>query len=227
MKITKEKSDFGTDVLIYDADKYLMICFGGTLDLYWSIHDKEISDSKEFFITKENYGVYKLFEKLFDDIDNINIYDEGDDNPLYIENEEEREEYIEEQRRQHEEDKKLYRLYNKSNYNELFDSENRIITWYSDETAHEVANILKIKKEKDRFVIEFKIQPHIEGFDEDFHSGYYIPIRFRNSGSTYNPFNIVFMKMYNDMVNIDDINDYGHQMHIDEYLYQTHKLLKK
>ena len=76
-------------------------------------------------------------------------------------------------------------------------------------------------------MLEFSIQPHINGYDEDFHSPTYIPIRFRNSGSSYDPFNIVFMKMYNEMKNIDDINDIGHQIHIEEYLYNKEKILVK
>ena len=86
----------------------------------------------------------------------------------------------------------------KENYEvyRLFDKENNTITWYSDETNHEVANILKIKKENESFELEFYIQPYIEGYDRDFNSLYHIPIRFRNSGSSYDPFNIVFMRMY-------------------------------
>ena len=83
-------------------------------------------------------------------------------------------------------------------YNEeLFDEENKTITWYSDETAHKVANYLKIKKETDCFIINFNIQENIDGYDSDFNSSLYdISIRFRNSGSRYDPFNIIFMRMY-------------------------------
>ena len=59
-------------------------------------------------------------------------------------------------------------------------------------------------------------------------SSSYIPIRFRNSGSFYNPFNVLFMRMHNKMKKIDDVNDIGHQIHIEEYLYNKQKnLLKK
>ena len=44
-------------------------------------------------------------------------------------------------------------------------------------------------------------------------------IRISNSGSRYAPFNIVFMRMFTKLQDIDDINDYGHQIHIEEYLY--------
>ena len=51
-------------------------------------------------------------------------------------------------------------------------------------------------------------------------------IRFRNSGSRYMPFNAVFMRMFREMQNIDDVNDYGHQMHMEEYLYEKNKMKK-
>ena len=31
------------------------------------------------------------------------------------------------------------------------------------------------------------------------------------------------MRMYNEMKNIDDVNDYGHQMHIEEYMLRKFK----
>ena len=127
-----------------------------------------------------------------------------------------------------EEGKERCRLYNKSNYNELFNQNTRTITWHSDETAWLVSNILTIKEEKDIFIIEFTTQEYIKGYDHDFNSPNYIPIRFRNSGSFYDPFNLIFMRMYNNIKNIDDINDIGHQFLIEEYIYQnTKKLIKK
>lgn len=75
--------------------------------------------------------------------------------------------------------------------------------------------------------MQFFIQLHLDGYDEDFHSPNYIPIRIRNSGSSYDPFNIVFMKMYNKMKKIDDTKDIGHQIHIEEYLYNKEKKLTK
>ena len=42
----------------------------------------------------------------------------------------------------------------------------------------------------------------------------------------YDPFNCVFMKMYNNLCEIDDVKDYGHQIHMEEYLYER-KLVKK
>ena len=209
MKITKEENEFGLSFLFEDRENYLSIFFGGNGDLYWSIKGKKIIDNNlknaTFLITKENYALYCLFDNLYSDIKDINIF----------------EDFVE--------DKTKYQVYNHSNYQELFDEDNRTITWYSDETAHEVANYVKIKKEKDLFSINFYTQEYIEGYNRDFGSLYSIPIRFSNSGSRYDPFNIIFMRMYEGLEEIDDVNEYGHQIHIEEYLYdQEHsKVLSK
>jgi len=221
MKVIKYENEFGLIISFQEFEKQFDVSFGGNLDLYWTIHSKNENDCHEFIITKENYEVYRLFVELFDDIENIKIYTESTI-PFNMETEEEKQDYINEL----EYKKNKYRLYNYSNYNELFDKENNTITWYSDETNHEVANILKIKKEKESFRLEFSIQPYKEGYDRDFNSLNYIPIRFRNSGSSYEPFNIIFMRMYEKMKQIDDINDYGHQIHMEEYLYSQSKIKK-
>jgi len=225
MKVIKEKSEFGLNIILEDSGKYLAFTFGGNGDLYWSIRSERENENYDYFvITKENYAIYSLFEQLFFDVENINIFDE-EDIPFYIDSEEERREYLKKSKKRQEETKVRCRLFNQSNYNELFDN-NQTITWYSDETAHEVANILRIKKEEDIFKLEFYTQPYKEGYDMDFHISNYIPIRFRNSGSSYNPFNIIFMQMYNSMKEIDDTHDFGHQVHIEEYLYNVDKVKK-
>lgn len=223
MKVIKEKSEFGLNIYLKEDGKCIAFTFRENGDLYWSIRSKRDCRSEEgnydyFIITKENYAIYSLFEKLFFDIENINIFDE-ERIAFYFESEEEKQEYVRRKKKENEENKIRYRLFNRSNYNELFNGDKKTITWYSDETAHEVANILKIKKEEDIFRIEFYVQPHIKGYDKDFHLLGYIPIRFRNFGSSYEPFNVIFMRMYHNIQEIDDVNDIGHQMHIEEYLY--------
>ena len=51
-----------------------------------------------------------------------------------------------------------------------------------------------------------------------------VSIRFRNSGSRYNPFNIIFMKMFNKL---QEYNPEYHQIHIEELEYQKKLTLKK
>jgi len=224
LKLRKVESEFGLNVVLEDIDKYISFSFGGNGDLYWAIHSRN-KDDKYFIITKENYNLYNLFLQLYDDIENINIFD-LDYVPFYLETKEEKDEYIKKRKEEVEYQKYKCSTFNYLNYNELFAKEEKVITWYSDETAHKVANFVKIKKYESCFKIEFFIQSYIEGFDKDFHTDYYVPIRFRNSGSRYDPFNMLFMKMYNEMHLLDDINEIGHQIHIEEYLYGKEKCKK-
>ena len=202
-------------IRLQEANLNLDISYMGNLDLYWTINSKDnVINNNIFTITKENYALYELFEQLFIDIKDINIYSGEPVIPFYLEDEEEISKYLEEQ-------KEAYRKHNLANYNKLYDDVNKTITWYSDETNHEVANILKIKKEDECFNIEFNIQKENSIYDRDFHSEHYIPIRFRNSGSSYDPFNIIFMRMFNNLKEVDDVNEIGHQICLDEYLYNV------
>ena len=203
MKLTKEKNEFGTQINLKGEDSNLLISFGGTGDLYWTIKSNDVEKQNTISITKENFGLYKLFDQLYEDIKNINLYEDR------------------------EVDDEIYRVYNHSNYNELFDGESKTITWYSDETAHKVANYVTIKKEDESFNISFHTQQDIDGYEEDSKSDFYIAIRFRNSGSSYYPFNVVFMEMYNKLVDLEDTNEYGHQIHMEEYLYEKEKAKTK
>ena len=194
MKIIKKENE----VILIDKEKILTILLRGNDDLYWEFENKSNNPSPEsncIFITKENYKLYDLFNKLYNDIENINI----SENHTF-------------------EEPEKYHRYNLSNYNKLFNKEQKTITWYSDEDLHKIASIVKIKKLENSFKLEFLSQNPIKN-----HFPKEIQIRFRNSGSYYKPFNIVFMKMYNKLQEIEDIHDINHQYHIEEYLYIKEK----
>lgn len=223
MKVRLMQNDFQTaDIYLIEGNKTLLITFAGNGDLYWIMQNKACDENAEysydyFDISKENYGVYLLFEQLLSDIKNINI-SEDKEFPLYVETDEEKKEYLENL----ELEKEMYRKSNMSHYNDLYDGANTI-TWHSDETAYEVSNIVKIQKMDNIFRVEFSSQPHIAGYDGELNQLGHMSIRFRNSGSRYSPFNILFMRMFNKLQEVDDVNDYGHQIHIEEYLYNNDK----
>jgi hypothetical protein len=231
MKVTKEKSDFGTNIFVEQDHKYVSFTYGRNEDLYWSIHNRKGIDGLKhdsFTITKENYGIYHLFEELYRDIETIHIHEYTEDDIPFGLEDDEKEEYLREFEEREEENRVRCREENRSHYNELFNPEEQTITWYSDETASEVSNILRIKKEEESFKLDFIVQPYIEGYSKDNYSDFYIPVRISNSGSKYDPFNIVFMRMYEKLKEVDDVKDIGHQIHIDEILYDLdHKLVKK
>lgn len=228
MRVLLETNEFGIkDINLIEGNKYLSIIVRGTGDLYWVIRNAKMNiDEKysydSFEITKENYQVYSLFEGLFYDIKNINIFGKEIEYPPYVETDEEKREYLE----RLDSDKMNYRMFNMSHYNDLYNEDEKTITWVSDETGFEVANKVLIHKLDDRFLIEFKTQTNIEEYEMEDDIPGTMGIRFRNSGSRYMPFNTVFMRMFREMQNIDDVNDYGHQIHMEEYLYEKNKMKK-
>ena len=233
MKVKVEEEYFGTSIYLSEADKIMRISFGGNLDLYWTLQKNErgylAQDeiiSEEFVITKENYRVYELFEDLYNDIENINIFYE-DEIPAHIKDPVEIKNYIDETNEYKAETREWCHIHNWAHYNDMFNPEEKTITWYSDETNPKVSNLVQIKKEEESFRLTFRTQCYTGGYDEDSHLFGLIPIRFRNSGSRYDPFNVIFMRMYNNLKEIDDINDIGHQIHIEEYLYEKNKTLIK
>ena len=112
---------------------------------------------------------------------------------------------------------KLYKRKEESNkylkrfgsYKKLFDSSTGIISWHDDESIFEEGNVVNIIPGDEEFVLEFVPGIKCDPYDM-------IGIRFRNSGSTYTPFNSVFMRMFNQLQDYDPNN---HQIHIEEYLY--------
>lgn len=179
----------------------LLIRFGENLDLYFALRSSGVDVNKfnSFYITKENMIIYNLFEKLYIDIENINLFGKT------------------------EEDKLGYRLFDMANYNKLYNPDTNTITWCSDETAFEVANYLQIAKEEEKFKLDFFTKPDMGGYERDYHTKYSIPIRFRNSGSRYDPFNRCFMKFYHELQKYDP--EY-HQITIEEYKQNYEKKLK-
>lgn len=216
MRVILSDNDYGTkDIHLVDENKTLSIVFAGTGDLHWIIRNTDCVELEEyaydyFEITKENYQIYSLFEKLLYDIGTINIFgDEKIKTSSDVKFQKMRE-----------------RKYNMSHYNDLYDSDDGTVTWVSDETGFEVANMVSIKKREDKFSIEFRTQPYIEGYDREYNTLGMIGVRFRNSGSRYAPFNVIFMRMFRGLQEVDDVSDYGHQMHIEEYVYQKSKVRK-
>lgn len=216
MRVILSNNDYGTkDIHLVDENKTLSIVFAGTGDLHWIIRNTDCIEAEEyaydyFEITKENYQIYSLFEELLYDIGTINIFD-GEEIKTSS-------------------DVKFQKMgerkYNMSHYNDLYDSDDGTVTWVSDETGFEVANMVSIKKREDKFSIEFRTQLYIEGYDREYNTLGMIGVRFRNSGSRYAPFNVIFMRMFRGLQEVDDVSDYGHQMHIEEYVYQKSKVRK-
>ena len=80
-------------------------------------------------------------------------------------------------------------LKNNGVYNRLV--QDSAIIWYSDNIYDEKANKLKIEKKDDKIILTFTDNPD----DPTFGFG----IRICNSGSKYEPFNLCFMNLFNQL----------------------------
>lgn len=182
-----------------ENDKIMVLSFQGNLDFYMSaISFKDNREKKiSFTITKENYTIYSLFEELFQDIVECNIFKVDEQRLEFLDDDDERREYIERIERMNS-DLKGYSAYKRL-------VKRNLITWKSDDRDYGEPDFVKIYKGEDAFYITFIRQ------SEELHMG--TVVRFRNSGSSYDPFNIPFMKFFNKLQEYDP---QFHQIHIEE-----------
>lgn len=187
---------------IRDNEKMMLLSFEGNLDFYMSAVSMKDHREKKicFTIDKSNYTLYSLFYELFEDITNCNVFTIDQQRLEFMEDDEERKEYIDRINRLNSD---LHRF---SPYNRLV--KRNLITWKSDDRDYGEPDFVKIYKGEDAFYITFVRQ-------SDFlHLG--TSVRFRNSGSSYDPFNVCFMRFFNKLQDYDP--DY-HQIHIEEIEY--------
>lgn len=174
-------------------DGRFQISFENVQDLYWTyrptISMYDCPDVKSFKITKENYYLYEALDELYSAI----INDKPHSNCPFD-------------------------YYGKDNKVPSYNSAKAIgllvdnkIEWRSDDFDFDDASILSIEKVKDVFCITFQ-KSNSTGLHLTF------AVRFRNDGSSYSPFNITFMNMYNKL------KKYDYQMHIEEILYEQDKV---
>lgn len=191
------------DYEIKDNNKRFVISYEGTLDLYFSafLEGDYQSQKIEFEITKENYYLYQVFDTLYSNCLNCNIYKVDELRYELCETNEERKELVNEIKGLND------NLRQYSEYNMLF--ENEYLSWKSDDNLYEEADTLNIYKEAERYKLEFIRK------NKEMHLG--IVCRIRNHGSRYKPFNMPFMDLYNTLQKYDP--EY-HQVHVEEYLYQ-------
>lgn len=177
MNIEFLNNTFGKYLKLTQNGNTFNILFGSNLDLYFQpvMNRMELFTSDEhleFKISKEDGFLYEAFMHLYEKI----IY--------YIPLEEM--------------DSKREREYQKlkDSYRPFPLVHDKVISWHSDEEDVDTSSILNISKTEDNQIkLEFiKNKP-----EDDLYLTY--AIRFRNSGSTYDPFNFRFMELYNSLCN--------------------------
>lgn len=193
--INCKKNGYGYDYFeINNNEGTFIISFENNLDSYWTF-----KPNVNFLDSKENYEVditkenYFLYQ-LFDDL--YNSVKTG----------------IIKTGRTYDDDGIIEA--HKSEINQLFVDNS--IYYLSDDFIKDEASSFKIKKEEDIFKIIFTKSHSKEYFNS-------FTVRIRNSGCRYGYFNILFMNLYNKLVEYSKEEYY--QMYIEEYVY-TKKLKK-
>jgi len=187
MNIEKTKNMMGSyDFCLTKKDKTLKIIFAGNLDLYFMLSNGKMLPYKQnvslfFDIDKEDNEIFELFDSLYKDVISGNVFGK---------------------------DALFETYYDPKKYTESFEysllvDENFNINWVSDDGPLELEDSLTISKiddDKYRLIFNRNDKP----LDFGFKSSNYINVRFCNSGSRYNPFNCVFMRMFNRLQEIDN-----------------------
>lgn len=197
LQLKKSTTDHGYDSFTVIADEGSFdITFENNLDLYWYFRPKcnfmDSMESYDLIITKEDYEIYREFDILYNSIKNKTPF--------------------------------AGNLFDDENRSKVVDIDkytdeklfiNDKVNWHSDDFPYENASYVTIEKKNESYIIEFHKSKNADFFDT-------FSIRFRNSGSRYDPYNFLFMNMYN---NLKDYNYDFHQIHIEEYMHQK-KLLR-
>ena len=196
MVVLKEEIENGLySITLIKEEKLFKIVSMGNGDFYWVFYDKNEKDLNHRSGTFEiTKENYEIY-KIFDE-----LYNDVKDSKIFGEEsfDKERESYF----------KKV------SNYNDLFHE--GIITWVCDEIGHiDDTNLVNIHKNEESYTIEFLLN------DKEYYGH---SIRFRNSGSYYRPYNIIFNRMFDKL---KDYEDEYRQIHIEEYLYEKNRILKR
>ena len=176
MNIEFLNNTFGKSLKLTQNGNTFNILFGGNLDLYFQPDMDRMKlitnrEPLEFVISEEDGFLYDAFLNLYEKITQYSPYDEID---------------IEEKECQEKKD----------SYRPFPLVHDKVISWHSDEEDVDTSSILNISKtDNNQIKLEFiKNKPE---------NGFYLTyaIRFRNSGSTYHPFNFRFMELYNSLCN--------------------------
>ena len=208
MVVKKIKNEYGSnDIILEDNNKQLRMFFLGNLDLYWSIYDcdkKHDNNVLEFMITRADYRIYELFDELYNRVKNCEVSKINEVDLQFCRTKEDLKECIERVKRYNQ----YVLMIEQNNPERLF--KDNMIQWHCDDASYDDAHVLKIMpKDVDSYLVRIELNNR-ELYNRN-------SIRFRNSRSGHNPFNVLFMEMFNKLqnYNIDD-----RRIHMEEYVYQ-------
>lgn len=183
------------DIFIRDGKKLLKIFYGANGDLYFDIfgscNKNENGLRTAIFSIKQHDEVYQYFEQLVNCIIGCEVFDMSDIELRLCDFDNDVTDELINSAQKRNENLKTKQVYKKLVHNGT-------IIWYSDNIYDESANILQIEGNREEIKLTFIDNPD----DPSFGFG----IRICNSGSKYDPFNICFMKLFNQLQLLDKAN---------------------
>jgi len=175
------------DIFIRDGKKLLKIFYGANGDLYFDIFGSRNEDENGLctatFNIKAHEDVFPHFEQLVNSIIGCEVFDMVDIELEFCDFDNDVKDELNSVQKRNE------NLKTKQIYKRLV--HNNTIIWYSDNIYDESANILQIERNCEEIKLTFIDNPD----DPTFGFG----IRICNSGSKYDPFNICFMNLFNQL----------------------------
>lgn len=179
------------DIFIRDGKKLLKIFYGANGDLYFDIfgscNKNENGLRTAIFSIKQHEEVYQYFEQLVNCIIGCEVFDMSDIELKFCDFDNDVTDELNSAQKRNE-NLKTKQVYKKLVHNDT-------IIWHSDNIYDESANILQIEGNREEIKLTFIDNPD----DPSFGFG----IRICNSGSKYDPFNICFMKLFNQLQLLD------------------------
>ncbi len=247
-KYDKDRDYVRRIIFTRDENQKFIIHFEGNLDLYFTLEN--FGSNSSFIIGKDNYKVWSIFDTLYYNIINARVYEPVDVDTIFETkmnelgiDELDYHLYPDFYEKSIYEAQRIeclnYDLKNHEEYKALV--KNGKIIWKSDDYPKEISPYFTIEPLENSYLISFGV-PKIQSFlsleekmmIENFRNLGFINVRIRNSGSAYEPFNILFMKAFNSLM-VEDVDNLYHQIHIEEYLidrqlekgYDLEKILRK
>lgn len=213
------KNGLYSKIVLKRGKQELNIDFSGALDLHFTL--KNCKENDTFIIGKDNYGVWLLFDKLYKEIMNGEVFNRISELEINMLIDEcdlldlDYHEVLKERYERYETIKKE-NLQNGIRTGLIVDDK---IIWRCDDFDIDVAPYLMIEKINETYKLTFDLPEfkcELDTFEEHLLCNKdTISIRIRNSGSRYYSFNCVFMRLYRSLVDLaTDIP----QISIDEYL---------
>ena len=136
ISVNKYKNEFGNQIkLIFPSEQALYILFAGNQDLYIIHRGNTSNNSCDFEITKDDYELYCIFDKLYTSVIEYKPYDNKEDTTF--------------------KESERYKQYPLVKNNEIY--------FYSDDDPEDIATLLKITKKNRVITLSLKYGMHLEG----------------------------------------------------------------